>query len=123
MDLDYGAWQMRTHDEVRAEAPDAFQLWHTAPHLMRFPKGESLQDLVARTADALRTVLARHPAETVVMVGHDSVNRALLLQLLDQPLSAYWKLAQDPCTLNEVVVEGDKSRSCASTTPSHLDPA
>jgi broad specificity phosphatase PhoE len=123
MDLDYGAWQMRTHDEVRAEAPDAFKLWHTAPHLMRFPKGESLQDLVARTADGLRTVLARHPGQVVVMVGHDSVNRGLLLQLLDQPLSAYWKLAQDPCTLNEVVVEGDKIEILRLNDTSHLDPA
>jgi probable phosphoglycerate mutase len=106
MDLDYGAWQMRTHDEIKAEAPEAFRLWHEAPHLMRFPKGESLQDLAARTADALRQVLAQHPDGTVVMVGHDSVNRALLLQLLDQPLSSYWKLAQDPCTLNEVDIDG-----------------
>jgi probable phosphoglycerate mutase len=73
---------------------------------VRFPNGESLQDLVARTSDALRLVLARHAGETVVMVGHDSVNRALLLQLLDQPLSSYWKLAQDPCTLNEVDIDG-----------------
>jgi broad specificity phosphatase PhoE len=102
MDLDYGAWQMRTHEEISAEAPEAFRLWRAAPHLVRFPGGESLQDLVARTSDALRTVLARHPEQIVVMVGHDSVNRALLLQLLDQPLSAYWKLAQDPCTLNEI---------------------
>ena len=123
MDLDYGAWQMRTHDEVRAESPDAFKLWHTAPHLMRFPKGESLQDLVARTSDALRTVLARHPGQIVVMVGHDSVNRALLLQLLDQPLSAYWKLAQDPCTLNEVLVEDDKIQILRLNDTSHLDPA
>src|SRR5436190_10245607 len=50
MDLDYGSWQMRTHGEVEAEAPDAFWLWHTAPHLVRFPGGESLQDLVARTS-------------------------------------------------------------------------
>jgi broad specificity phosphatase PhoE len=106
MDLDYGAWQMRTHDEVKAEAPEAFRLWHAAPHLVRFPKGESLQDLMARTADALRTVLAHHAGQTVVMVGHDSVNRALLLQLLDQPLSAYWKIAQDPCCLNEVDIDG-----------------
>src|SRR5262249_51646341 len=40
MDLDYGAWQMRTHDEIRVTDPDAFKLWHTAPHLIRFPKGE-----------------------------------------------------------------------------------
>ncbi len=106
MDLDYGTWQMRTHDEVKAETPEAYRLWHDAPHLMRFPHGESLQDVVARTSDALRLVLARHAGQTVVMVGHDSVNRALLLQLLDQPLSSYWKLAQDPCTLNEVDIDG-----------------
>ena len=97
MDLDYGAWQMRTHDEVRAEAPDAFSSGRPRRSCVRFPDGESLQDLVARTSDALRTVIARHPTDPVVMVGHDSVNRALLLQLLDQPLAAYWKLAQDPC--------------------------
>ena len=54
------------------------------------------------------TVLARHAGATVVLVGHDSVNRALLLQLLDQPLSAYWKLAQDPCCLNEIDFVGGK---------------
>lgn len=120
MDLDYGAWQMRTHDEVRAEAPDAFRLWHVAPHLMRFPDGESLQDLVARTSDALRTVVACHPADPVVMVGHDSVNRALLLQLLDQPLAAYWKVAQDPCCLNEILIEGDKIQTLRVNDTSHL---
>ena len=120
MDLDYGAWQMRTHDEIRVQDPDAFRLWHNAPHLMRFPKGESLQDLVARTSDALRTVLARHRTDTVVMVGHDSVNRALLLQLLDQPLAAYWQLVQDPCTLNEVVVEPDRIQVLRLNDTSHL---
>ncbi len=106
MDLDYGQWQMRVQDEIKAEQPELFNLWHTAPHLVRFPGGESLQDLVARTSDALRAVLQGHPRQTVVLVGHDSVNRALLLQLLDQPLSAYGKIVQDPCCLNEIDVEG-----------------
>ncbi len=106
MDLDYGFWQMRVQDEIRAEQPELFRLWHEAPQLVRFPGGESLQDLVARSSEALRTVLARHPGQTVVMVGHDSVNRALLLQLVDQPLSAYWKVAQDPCCLNEIEIDG-----------------
>jgi broad specificity phosphatase PhoE len=106
MDLDYGLWQMRVQDEIKVEQPELFRLWHEAPQLVRFPGGESLQDLVSRSSEALRTVLARHPGQTVVMVGHDSVNRALLLQLVDQPLSAYWKFAQDPCCLNEVEIDG-----------------
>ena len=59
MDLDYGAWQGRVQDEVRNEAPELFKLWHTAPQLVRFPNGESLQDLVARVAEAMRWVLWR----------------------------------------------------------------
>jgi broad specificity phosphatase PhoE len=103
-DLDYGQLQWRSHDEVRATWPELFAAWHTTPHLVRFPEGDSLQDLVARTANALRIVLERHASETetVVFVGHDSVNRALLLQLLDQPLLAYWRIAQEPCAINEI---------------------
>ncbi|MDI1285367.1 MAG: histidine phosphatase family protein [Reyranella sp.] len=121
-DIDYGAWQMRTHEEVKAETPQAYQLWRSAPHLVRFPGGEALQDVVARTADALRLMLARHADDTVVLVGHDSVNRALLLQLIDQPLSTYWRLSQDPCTLNvlEVFAAGDVRVECINDT-SHLD--
>ncbi|MFZ0559468.1 MAG: histidine phosphatase family protein [Methylovirgula sp.] len=106
-DLDYGLWQWETYEAVSRAWPEQFTAWKSTPHLIRFPDGDSLQDLVARTANAVRFVLSRHAAETVVLVGHDSVNRALLLQLLDQPLSAYWRLTQAPCTLNEIdIVEG-----------------
>ena len=122
MDLDYGAWQMRTHDEVSAESPEAYRQWRAAPQLTRFPKGESLQDVMARVSHVLREALLRFPEQTVVLVGHDSVNRVLLLQLLDMPLAAYWRLVQDPCTLNEIDVfaAGDVRVQRVNDT-SHLD--
>jgi phosphoserine phosphatase len=105
-DIDYGAWQFKTFTEARAENGALFDAWFATPHLVRFPGGEALQDLAARTANALRLVLARHRDDIVVIVGHDSVNRALLLQLLDLPLSSYWRLAQSPCCLNEIDIAG-----------------
>ncbi len=106
-DIDYGAWQWHSYEEMEAAHPQLYATWFTAPGLMRFPGGNSLQDLVARTAEALRFVLSHHVDDTVVLVGHDSGNRALLLQLLDQPLSAYWRLAQEPCCINEIdVIDG-----------------
>lgn len=121
-DIDYGTWQMRTHAEISAESPDAYRQWHTAPYLTRFPKGESLQDVMARTADVLREVLLRFPGQTVVLVGHDSVNRVLLMQILDMSLAAYWRLVQDPCTLNELEISeaGDVLVQRINDT-SHLD--
>jgi phosphoserine phosphatase len=106
-DIDYGTWQFKSYEEMRRADPQFLAAWFATPHLVRFPDGESLQDLVARTSDALRFFLTNHAEDTVVAVGHDSVNRAVLLQLLDQPLSAYWRLAQDPCSINEIdVVDG-----------------
>ncbi len=101
-DVHYGAWEWHTYEEVRVQWPDLFECWFAAPHLVRFPQGESLQDLVARAANVLRLLRERHADETVVVVGHSSGNRALLLQTLDQPLSAYWRLAQDPCAVSEI---------------------
>ncbi len=95
-DIDYGAWQFRTHEDVRQSDPEAFAAWFATPHLVRFPDGDSLQDLVARTSEALRFILAQHAGETIVAVGHESVNRALLMQLLDQPLSSYWRPRTTP---------------------------
>ena len=101
-DLHYGEWEWRTYDEVRLQWPELFACWFAAPHLVRFPRGESLQDLVARAANVLRLVRERHARQTVVLVGHSSGNRALLLQMLDQALSAYWRLGQDPCSVSEI---------------------
>lgn len=102
-DIDYGRWQWRTHEEIEEEYPHLFEMWLKTPQLIRFPDGDSLQDLVARTAEAVRSIHARHPMETVVLVGHDSVNRAILMQMLDQPLSSYWRLEQSPCCLNQIM--------------------
>jgi len=119
-DIDYGAWQFRTYDEIRQENPKLFAAWFATPHLVRFPNGESLQDVVARSANALRLILARHSDNPVVIVSHDSVNRALLLQLLDQPLSSFWRLVQDPCCINEVDIVGWQAQVLRVNETHHL---
>jgi broad specificity phosphatase PhoE len=95
---------------VRAAWPELFDLWMQQPQLMRFPGGDAIQDVVARCANALRFALDTHPGETVIFVTHDGVIRCLLLQLLDMPLSAYWRIAEEPCAINEVTIAGAEVR-------------
>jgi probable phosphoglycerate mutase len=101
-DIDYGAWQGLTHDEAKARWPAEFATWFRAPHLAQPPGGETLQDVLARAAATLRTVTRDRPDDTVVLVGHDSVNRVILLHVLELPLSRYWLFKQEPCTINEL---------------------
>lgn len=119
-DIDYGDWQWQTHDAIAVQSPVLYRRWRANPQWVRFPNGESFQDLIARAADAMRLAIDRHPTETVVMVGHESVNRAILLQVLDQPLSAYWKLVQDPCAINEIVSADECHKLISLNQSTHL---
>lgn len=101
-DIDYGAWQGLTSAEARLRWPEEFEAWSRTPHLARPPNGETLQELLARVSDMVRELVRDHPHETVVLVGHDSVNRVLLLHALGLPLSSYRYLAQDNCAISEI---------------------
>ncbi len=120
-DIDYGAWQFKTFEAAKADDPALYAAWVATPELIRFPNGESLQDLAARAANVLRFMLARHPDDTIVLVGHDSVNRALLMQCLDMPLSAYRRIAQDPCCLNQIDIADGTIRVVRFNETHHLD--
>jgi probable phosphoglycerate mutase len=106
-DIDYGEWQGRTRDEARARWPQEVDLWYRRPDMVRIPGGESLQDVLARATHALRVVLDRHPQKIVVLVGHDSLNRVILLHALELPLSRYWHLGQAPCAINQITAAKD----------------
>lgn len=102
IDIDYGEWRGLTPDEARTRWSEQLDTWYRAPDWAAIPGGETLQDVLSRTASALRGVIGRHPGDTVVLIGHDSVNRVILLHALDLPLSGYWRLRQDPCAINEI---------------------
>ena len=120
-DIDYGKWQGLTREEAAARWPDALATWYRAPQLAQPPGGETLQDLLARAAAMLRDLVAGHRDETIVLVGHDSVNRVILMHALDLPLSRYWSLKQEPCAINELdFVDGSFAVGTINETY-HLD--
>jgi hypothetical protein len=97
-DIDYGTWQGLSHDEAKQRWPEQFSLWTSAPDCMVFPNGESLAELAARVWGGMQQVLQKTKAasDAVVVVAHDSTNRALLMQILGMHLRFYRALAQDP---------------------------
>lgn len=107
-DFDFGKWTWQTHDQVQKDSPRLFKLWRRTPQLVRVPGGEAIQDVVARSADALRLMLDRHPGKTLVAVTHDNVIRCLLVQLLDMPISAYGAVVLAPCSVTEIAIDGPR---------------
>jgi phosphoserine phosphatase len=104
-DIDYGEWQGLTREEAEQRWPEETELWFRSPHLALIPGGETLATVLSRATEALRDIMRRHGDGTVVLVGHDSINRVLLLFALELPLSRYWHLRQDPCGVSELLFD------------------
>jgi phosphoserine phosphatase len=121
LDIDYGEWQGRLHLEANQADSEGFARWFNTPHLAVIPGGETMLQLAARVAETMTIILAKHRGETVLLVGHDSVNRVMLLLALDLPLSRFWHLRQDPCAVSLITHDDARGWRVASMNEaSHL---
>ncbi|HEX5613595.1 MAG TPA: MSMEG_4193 family putative phosphomutase [Acidimicrobiia bacterium] len=76
IEADYGEW---TGGKIADLATtDVWKVVQRAPSRARFPGGESIREMQARTVEALERVIAAHPHEMVVVVSHaDPIKSAI----------------------------------------------
>jgi broad specificity phosphatase PhoE len=79
--VDYGAWEGMTGTEAAMYAPEAFDLYRTAPEHAVCPAGERLTDAQERMIGALQLIGQRHAGETVVAVTHAVMIRLAVARL------------------------------------------
>ena len=91
-ELDFGAFEGRTYDEIAASEPELFQAWMQMPTQVRFPGGDSFADLKVRAIAALDRIRDTH--ETAVVVTHGGVLRAGVAAWLSMPDEAIFRLDQ-----------------------------
>jgi broad specificity phosphatase PhoE len=106
-DIDYGEWQGLTPDEARTRWPEIVEAWYHAPQRAYIPGGETVDQVRARGVAAVRTLAARHPDQTIVLVGHTVINRAILLGIMGLNTDRFWHIRQDTCAINVFETEGD----------------
>ncbi len=77
-----GSWQGLMLEEVRAWYPDAYDQYVSSPNDYKIPGGESLADVKTRMKQAFDKITAIDDVETVGVVTHTVVIRALLEDLI-----------------------------------------
>ena len=95
-DLDYGDFAGLAPSEAEARFPALYGMWVTAPHLVSFPRGESLWHVQARSMDLIGQIVQQHADQTVALVTHLAVCRVILCSLLDLHLSHFWRFNVEP---------------------------
>jgi broad specificity phosphatase PhoE len=99
-DLKYGDWEGLPLTEVKVKHADLYRRWETAPHTVRFPNGETLDEVKVRALDAVAAVVQRHPEQTVLLAAHRAVNKVLIAALIGLDNSNFWRIGQDTTAIN-----------------------
>ena len=105
-EMSFGDWEGRTRADVMAEYPAVFGAWTRDPSTVRTPHGETVHEVANRASAAIKEIARAHAGEPVVVVGHQTVNRIVLCQLLGIGPAGYRdRLSQDPAALNCVEID------------------
>jgi len=84
-EIHFGRWEGLTHEEIRARDPVLYQDWRKRTPGFEFPGGEPREEFRARVARALER-LRGDGATAALLVVHKGVIRAIVLELLGEPL-------------------------------------
>jgi probable phosphoglycerate mutase len=102
LELDFGEWTGATFDSIRADP--RWQAWSTQRSLAAIPGGESMRAVQQRVVAALLELNERHLHETVVLVSHGDVIRAVLLFALGMPLDLYNRIEIGPGSISTISI-------------------
>jgi alpha-ribazole phosphatase/probable phosphoglycerate mutase len=107
-EIDFGAFEGLTYEEIASRYPDTYAQWMTEPAAVVFPGGESFEMLSARVCAALDEIRRTHPGETVAVVSHGGVNRIALREALHLDRRHVFRLAQAYACVNVIDYLGDE---------------
>ena len=100
IDIDFGSWQGLSPEEAAKQDSQLYKEWLEHPHLVRFPKGESLDVVRDRVLAAVNELAAKHKDETVILVSHKVVCQVLMCAMLGLDNSHFWQVRQDVNAIN-----------------------
>jgi alpha-ribazole phosphatase len=93
-EIDFGDFEGRTYESIAAEFPEIYRQWMECPTKVRFPGGESFDDMWIRVTSAVKTLRARHAVESIAIVTHGGVIRIILAEVLGMPRENIFRIAQ-----------------------------
>ena len=88
LEIAHGRWEGRLRDELARNDPERYRQWREEPHVVAFEDGESVTDVLARWK---LFVASFAPCADTLLVTHDAVLRAALVDRLGRDLSTFWQ--------------------------------
>jgi len=106
-ELDFGAFEGRSYDEIAALYPDLYRQWMERPTETEFPEGESFREMSDRVLVAARELRTRHCGDSIALITHGGPIRVILSDALGMPPANIFRIAQPYGAINRVRYSGE----------------
>jgi phosphoserine phosphatase len=108
-------WEGLLFSDVKQKYPDEYQAWRKAPHTLKMSiandAGETidffpLAALYEQAQAFWKTLLAEHSGQTILVVAHSGINRALICTALGMGSDRYQAMHQSNCGISILNFKG-----------------
>ncbi len=100
VECDVGEWEKLDWGTIMERYPEHYHAFMENPAETPYLGGESYGDVLNRVKPVLASLVKKHLGETVVVVGHNVVNRAYLAEFLNTPLRLAKNIKQSNTGIN-----------------------
>jgi alpha-ribazole phosphatase len=120
LEINHGKWEGLYATEIEALYPDLLERWRTTVVDVVMPDGECIEDVRQRAMAAFREYAEKHQGQTVLVVAHDAVNKAVLCDILEIEQNHFWQMKQDNTCINVFEYDRGKWRLVLMNSTVHL---
>jgi len=117
IEIAHGTWEGRLRDEIAANDPARYTTWRERPADVAFEDGESLRDVLARWQRFRRSLRVDVPT---LILTHDAIVRAALLDIVQRPLGDFWNVRVENAGYAIVDVTGEAWTVIEESVSAHL---
>jgi phosphoserine phosphatase len=103
-EVDLPPWEKMLFTTVAEKFPADYQLWQTAPHQLVLTvhgqKHYPIAQLYQQAQEFWQSILPQHADQTILVVAHNGINRALISTALGIPPEYYQSIQQSNCAVS-----------------------
>ncbi len=97
-EISHGEWEGKLESEIESGYPGLLDKWQSTPAIVQMPGGENLEDVWRRAKVGWGNVVAAfsesETPQTVMVVAHDAINKAILCQVFGLGPEYFWQFKQ-----------------------------
>lgn len=109
IEVDFGQWEGKRPEEFQSEDPLSWSNWLSDPEKYRAGNtGETAKEVIARLNSFYNEMLEKYNGKSILVVGHNGINRFFMAWQLGMPLKNYRKIVQENSSLTLLTLSQEK---------------